>query len=79
MVSLVDDGIVYIKVSVCWIGVGGLHITGQGGLSEHLQTALAEAASPLPPRALRPYCGQLSEFQQKSILLVFAHSRRTRR
>lgn len=30
---------------------------------------------PFPPPALRPYCGQLSEFQQKSILLVFAHSR----
>lgn len=62
------------------VGWGAVYsLTGQGGLCEHLQTALAEANSPLTPWALRPYCGQLSEFQQKSILLVFAHSHRTRR
>ena len=77
MVAL-DDGSVDNSLMVAG---GGCVKQGKGvsGLDEHLQTALVEANSPLPPQALRPYCGQLSEFQQKIILLVFAHSRRTQR
>lgn len=71
----IDDGSVYISCLVGWGWGSGKQ--GWGEFDEHLQTALVEANSPLLPRALHPYCGQLSEFQQKIILLVFAHSRIT--
>lgn len=62
-----------------WL-VGGMLLRAEynrtGGV-KHLQTALVEANFPLPPQALRLYRGQLSEFQQKSILLVLAYSRST--
>lgn len=63
-----------------WL-VGGMLLRAEynrtGGFGEHLQTALVEANFPLSPQALHLYRGQLSEFQQKSILLVLAYSRST--
>lgn len=57
-----------------WL-VGGMLLRAEYNGGEHLQTALVEANFPLSPQALRLYRGQLSEFQQKSILLVLAYSR----
>lgn len=64
----------YIYVSDWWVrGEGGGAVYRAGGvLGKHLQTAKSTAANaPLPPQALHPYCGQLTEFQQKSIFISF--------